>query len=123
MRYRDMLLNGHFTDTQRRKIVAIGNGIVRWLSGAAVGNYELDYKAAYLASSEKMTSAILETSYQDLKAKNRVFNTVACYMGAEEWLGQDFELWNFAAWEAFWLLRGTTALDVTHEFAQDSVAS
>lgn len=122
MRYRDMLLNDFFTDTERQKIVGIANAVMRWLSGTAIHKYIGDEQNEYLQLAQWLTQKILETHYEDMPSLHRLFTRIRVHMAIEYWLNDDAYLFTYARWEVYWLLRGTTALDVTYEMMQDSVA-
>lgn len=106
IRYRDMLLNGYFTDDQRKEIVGMANAIVRWLSGRATEHYKGDARNQYIEEIEYWSNEIIQHDYNN--GLGTIGLCIFFSMDAKHWC-RDTDLWPYAMWESYWLMRNETA--------------
>lgn len=119
--YSDMLLSEDFSETEIKKIVAIGNAMVRAIADERFDYYFITHSKTgrrVKVYSDAKTVRWLVMNHDIYQSEHRLstLRTLTTFIQLKDWVRpEDNYLVKFAFWEAYWLLHGTTALEASKE--------
>lgn len=118
--YRDLVLNGSLSEDEMSRIIGMANAIVRFLSEYIDSGY------CNLSDSKKAEAIVIRDDFttihfSDWEGIKSITHRLFTVMECAYWFidPNDVYLFPHARWEAYWLMRGTTALDFANDIGDE----